>query len=128
MVRNRKAFNESRRTFEYHGGIGANENGNAARSTSWSSSTLSVDGDITSDDDRIPPIPRPRFNPINGVEERGGTSIASILRINAFNIKVPRLCEKIHESGFHRLGFVDDSFGADIEAANRFRVDIEFLQ
>ena len=128
MVRDRRTCNDSRRTFEYHRGIGTNENGNAASATSWSSSTLGIDGDVTSHDNGIPPIPGPRLNPVYGVEERGGTTIASILRIDTFNIKVPRLCEKIHESRFHRLGFVDDSFSADVEAANRFRVDIEFLQ
>jgi hypothetical protein len=127
MVRDRTAFNESRRTFEYHGGIGTNKDGNAACTTGWSSSTLSVNGNIASDDNGVPPIPGPRFNPVNGVEKRGGTSMASILRIDAFNIKVPRLGEKIHECRFHRLGFVD-SFSADVKAANRFRVDIEFLQ
>lgn len=128
MVRDRRAYNDSRRTFEYHRGIGANEHGNAARTTSWSSGTLSVDGDIASDDNGVPPIPGSRLDPVYGVEERGGSTIASILRIDTFNIKVPGLCEKIHESRFHRLGFVDDSFSADVEAANRFRVDIEFLQ
>jgi hypothetical protein len=115
-------------TFEDYRGVRSNKHGATTCTTSGTSSSFSVDSDITSKDDSVSTIPGTGLDPIDSIEKGGSGAIARILAINALNIIVSRLRKKVHEGSLDRFGFIDDSFSTDFETTNRFWVDVIFFE
>eukprot|EP00967_Tisochrysis_lutea_P140095 scaffold255466_cov29-Tisochrysis_lutea.AAC.3 len=54
----------------------------------WARRARRIDGDVAADHQRIPPIPRARLDPRDGVEQGGGAAVARVRRRDALNIGV----------------------------------------
>lgn len=119
---------EGRLTFERQRSVRANQHRNGTGTTGWSPTSLSVDSNITTDDNSITTIPRRTLNPVDGVKKGSSASIASILRVNTFDIGVAGCSEELHENGFSGLGFVNDSFRSDINPTNALRVNVVLFE
>ena len=101
-------------TFENDRGVGSNQHSTGSSTTSRPGGTLSVDGNVTGEDNGVSPIPGRRLDPVDGVENCGGGAIAGVLAINPLNIIVAGLREKVHEGGLDGFGLVDDGLSADL--------------
>jgi len=112
------AFAEGRPklTLEDDGGVRSDEHGNGTSTTNGTSSTLSVDGNVTSHDKSVASIPRGALDPVDGVEECGRSTVAGILGVDALNVGV--VAKEVHEDSLDRLGLVDQGLGADVDTAD----------
>lgn len=107
-------------------GVRADEHGNAASTTGRTSVALGVESDVASDDNGVTAVPGRRLDPVDGVEEGVGATVASIDGVNTFNALV--VIEELHEDRLDGLGLVENGLGTDLEAANRGRIDIVVLE
>ena len=114
-------------TFHSQGRVGADEHGDSTGTTGRATAALCVDSDVTANDNRVPSVPRRRLDPVDGVEEGRGGTVAGVLGVDTLDVGVARRLEEVHEHGLDRLGLVDDRLGTDVEATNRARVDIVLL-
>jgi hypothetical protein len=108
--------------------VWSNEYGTCTSTTSGSSGTLGVYGDITAYDNSIASIPRTRLDPVNGIEKCSCSAVASVLGINTLDVEVARLGEEVHEGCLNRLGLVDDGFGANVNSTNGCGVNVVFFE
>ena len=88
-------------TFKNDWGIGTDQHGASSGAASRSGRTLGVDSDVTGKDDGVPSIPGRGLDPVNGVENSGGGAITGVLAVDALDIIVARLCEKVHQSSLY---------------------------
>ena len=58
-------------TFNSQGRVGADEHGECTSTTGGATAALSVDGDVTADDNRVPAVPGGGLDPVDSVEESG---------------------------------------------------------
>lgn len=115
-------------TFEDHRGIGANQHGTCTCTASRASCSLRVYSNVAGDNDGVAAVPRARLDPVNGVEKRGCSTVASVLRVDALNVKVTGLGKEVHEGGLDRFRLVDDSLSADFDATDGFGVNVKLLE
>ena len=115
-------------TFENDRGVRSDQHGAGSSATRGSCGALCVDSDVTGEDDGVPSVPGRRLDPIDSVENGGGGAIAGVFAIDALNIVVARLGEKVHEGCLDRFGLVDDGLGADFQTTDRFGVDVVFFE
>ena len=101
-------------TFENDGGVGSDQHGTGSGTTSGSCGTLGVDGNVTCEDDGVPAVPGRRFDPVDGVKDGGGGTVASVFAVDTLDVKVSRLGEKVHEGRLDGFGLVDDGLGTDV--------------
>jgi len=80
-------------TFENDRGVGTDQHGTGSSTTSRPGGTLSVDGNVTGEDDGVSSIPRRRLDPVDGVKNSRCGAVAGVLAIDALNIIVAGLCE-----------------------------------
>jgi hypothetical protein len=86
--------------------------------------SLSVDSDVSTEDDGVSSVPRRRLDPVNGVEEGGSRTVAGVLGVDTLNVGVAVGLEEVHEDGLDRLGLVDDGLGTDVDSTDRLGVDV----
>lgn len=103
-------------TLEDDGGVGSDEHGNGTSTTNGTSSTLSIDGNITSNDKSVTAIPRGRLDPVDGVEQSRGSTVAGVFGVDALDVGV--VAKEVHQDSLDRLGLVDQGLGADVDAAD----------
>ena len=107
-------------------GVRANKHGDATGTTSGPGIALSIEGNVSSNDDSISTIPGRRLNPVHGVKESVGTTVAGVDGIDTLNASV--VPEQLHQDGLDGLGLVENRLGTDLEAANGVRVDVVVLE
>src|SRR6266545_3394014 len=73
-------------TIENNWGIGPDEHGTCASTSSGTSSALGIYGNIPTNDYSFATIPRARFDPVDGVEQGGSATIAGVLGVDTFNV------------------------------------------
>ena len=77
----RLTFNDQRR-------IRPNQHCTSSHSTDWARAAFFVNGNITTHDNCVPPIPAFRLDPIDGIEQRGGGSVTCILVVYPFDVMI----------------------------------------
>lgn len=117
-----------RLTLEDNRSIGANEHGAGTHTTDRTSRALLVDGNVATHDNSVAAVPRLGLHPVDAVEEGGGRAVAGVLRVDTLNVKVAVLGKEVHKEGLGRLGLVNDSLSADVEATDRLGVDVVLLE
>ena len=80
-------------TFENDWGVGSDQHGAGSGATSRPGGTLSVDSNVTGEDDGVSSVPGRRLDPVDGVENCGCGAIAGVLAIDTLNIIVAGLGE-----------------------------------
>ena len=105
-----------------HWRIGTDQHGDSASSSGWAGIALGIERDVSGHDDGVPPIPRGRLNPVEGVEDGVGAAVAGIDGVHALDIGV--VAEQLHKDGLDGLGLVEDGLRAHLEAANAVCVDL----
>lgn len=115
-------------TFKYQRCARSDEYGTGTGTTSRTSTSFSVDCDITCENNRIATIPRRTFDPVYSIENGSCGAITSVDVIDAFNVAVSSLFEKLHKNGLDRFSLVDDGFSTDIDATDGLGVDIVFFE
>lgn len=105
-------------------GVWTDEHGDGTSSSGWAGVTLGVQGDISSNDNGVTPIPCGGLNPGNGVKEGVGSTVAGVQCVNTLNVGV--LAEKLHEDRLDGLGLVENGLSSDLEASNGVCVDVVF--
>ena len=100
-------------TFENDRGVGSNQHSTGSSTTSRPGRTLSVDGNVTGEDDGVSSIPGRRLDPVDGVENGGSGAIAGVLAVNTLDIVIARLRKKVHKGSLDGFRLVDDGLGAD---------------
>ena len=85
-----------------------------------------VGRDVDRHDYRVPSVPGIGFYPRQCVEEGGRAAVASVHDRGPLDVGVAR--EEVHEHGLGALGFVDEGFGAHLEAADGHGIDAVFLE
>ena len=117
-----------RLTFEDQRSVGSDQTGKSTGSTDGPSGSLGVNGDISSKDDSVPSVPTLALDPVDGVEERGGTSVTGVLAVDSLDIVVTRSGKEVHEDGLYGFRLVNDRLGSNVQPSDRSRVDRVFLQ
>ena len=108
------------------GGVGANKHSNGTSTTSRTSITLGVEGNITGNDDSVTAVPSGRLNPVDGVEESVGTTIASVDGVNTLEVGV--VAEKLHQNSLDGLGLVEDGLSTNLNTTDGVGVDVVVLK
>lgn len=108
--------------------IGTDQGGESTGTTDGSRTTFCVNGDITGEDDGVSSVPRFRLNPVDGVEEGGGGTVACVLGVDTLDIGVSGFGEEVHQDSLDGLGLVDDGLCTDIETTDGLGVDVVLLQ
>lgn len=103
--------------------IWAYEHGHASGAASRSRVALFVERDVASHNNGVTAVPRGRLDPVESVEERVGTTIASVHSVNALNVRITAGLEELHKHRLDGFGLVEEGFGADFEAADRGGID-----
>lgn len=109
-------------------GVGADEHGYAASTTSGTGVALLVESDVASNNNSVTAIPCRGFDPVDRVEERVCSTVAGVHGVDTLDVVVARLLEELHEDRLDRLGLVEQSFGANFETADVLGVDIVLLE
>ena len=117
-----------RLTLEDQRSVGSDQTGESTGSTDGPSGSLGVDGDISSKDDGVPSVPALALDPVDGVEERSGTSVTGVLAVDPLDVHVARSGKEVHEDGLYGLGLVDDRLGPYVQSSDRGRVDRVLFQ
>lgn len=115
-------------TLKDDGRVRSNEHSHTTGSSSGSGRALRVDGNVTGEHDGVSSVPRGRLDPVDGVEERGRSSIAGVLGVDTLNVGVTVRLEQVHKNGLDRLGLVNDGLGSDVESTDRLGVDVVLLE
>ena len=84
-----------------NGSIRANQEGNGTSTTSRAGSTLSVDGDISGNNNGVSAIPGRGLDPVDGVEKSVGTTVAGINRVQTLNVGV--VTKELHQDRLNGL-------------------------
>ena len=79
-------------------GIGTDEHGDTASSTSRTSVALLVERNVTRDHDRVTAIPPRGFHPVDRVEQGVGAAVASVHGIHTLDVEVTGLLEQLHQN------------------------------
>lgn len=111
-----------------NGSVGADEHGNAASTAGRTGVALGVQRDVASDNDCVTAIPSRGLDPVDGVEQRVGATVARVHCVNTLNVVVAALLEQLHENGLDRLGLVEERLGADFQATDGLGVDVVLLE
>lgn len=106
--------------------IRADQHSYATSSASGSRSSLGIERNVSSHDDGVSSIPGRRLEPVDGVEEGVGTTVASIHGIHTLNRGV--FTKQLHEDRLDGLGLVEDGLGTDFETSNGVGVDLVLAQ
>ena len=114
-------FNDQRR-------VRSNQHCTSSHPSYRSRTPFLVNGNVPTHDDCVPSIPRFGLDPVNAIEQRRSGTITRILVVDAFDVMVAGRGEEVHQEGFGRFGFVDKSFGTDVETTDGFGVDVVFLE
>ena len=109
------------------GSVGSDEDSDGASTTGGTSGALGVGSNIGSNNESIATIPGRGLDPVDSVENRGGTSVTSVLGVNPLNIVVARLLEQGHENSLDRLGLVNDGLCTDLEESNILERNVVLL-
>lgn len=88
-------------TLQGQGGIGTDEQGDCTSSTNRPGTSRGVDGNITRDNEGVAAVPARALDPVDGVEERGRSTVASVLGIDTLDVRVG--AKEVHEDGLGRL-------------------------
>lgn len=115
-------------SFDGQGGVGTDEHGYAASATSGTGIALLVQCDVASHHNGVPAVPRRGLDPVYAVEECICAAVAGVYRVHTLNVVVAGLLEQLHQDGLDRLGLVEERLGADLKAANRFRLNVVLLE
>ena len=107
-------------------GVRADKHGDAAGTTGRAGIALGVESDITGDNNGVTAVPGGGLDPVDGVEESVGTTVAGVDGIDTLDVGV--LAEKLHQDGLDGLGLVEKGLGTDLEAADRVGVDLIVLE
>ena len=107
-----------------NGGIRTDQHSHTASTTSGTSSTLGVQGNITADDNGITTVPGGRLEPVETVEDGVGTTVAGIDSVDTLNVGVAVWGKQLHQDRLDRLGLVQKGLSADLEAADGLGVDV----
>lgn len=107
-------------------GVGADQESDGTSTTSGASVTLGVESNITGNNDSIATVPSGRLNPVDGVENSVGTTVASVDSVDTLDVGV--VAEKLHKNTLDGLGLVEKSLGTDLEVTNRVGVDVVVLE
>lgn len=109
-----------------NGGVGADQESDGTSTTSGASVALGVESNITGNNDSIATVPSGRLNPVDGVENSVGTTVASIDSVDTLDVGV--VAKKLHKNTLDGLGLVEKSLGTDLEVTNRVGVDVVVLK
>lgn len=112
---------------EDDGRIGTDEEGNAASTASRAGISLLVESNVTSDNNRVAAVPSGGLNPVDSVENSVSAAVAGVHGIDTLDVGVAGLSEELHKHRLDGLGLVEQSLGADFEAANVLGIDIVLL-
>lgn len=85
------------------GGVGSDQDGDGTGTTGGTGGALGVGGDISSDDNGEATVPGGGLDPVDGVENGSGTTVAGVLGVDTLNIVVAGLLEEGHQDGLDRL-------------------------
>lgn len=106
--------------------IRANQHGDHTGATGWARGTLGVQGDIASNNQSISSIPSRRLDPVDGIKDGVGATVASIDSINALDVGV--VTEELHKNRLDGLGLVENGLGTDFQATNGVGVNVVLAQ
>ena len=106
--------------------VWANKHGHRANTTGWSGGTLRVDSNVACHDNGVSTIPGRRLDPVDGVDNSRGSTVARVDRVDTFNVVV--VAKKLHQNRLDRLGLVQQGLGSDLQSTNRVGVDVVVLQ
>lgn len=109
-----------------NGGVGADQESDSTSTTSGPSVTLGVESNITGNNNSIATVPSGRLNPVDGVENSVGTTVASVDSVDTLDVGV--VAEKLHKNTLDGLGLVEKSLSTDLEVTNRVGVDVVVLE
>ncbi|KAH3662217.1 hypothetical protein OGAPHI_005465 [Ogataea philodendri] len=87
--------------------IRTNQHSNSTCTTGWSGSTFLVNGNVSTNDDRVSSIPSGRFHPVNGIKHGVGTTVTSVQGVNTFDVGV--LTKQLHQDRLGTLTLVEQS-------------------
>jgi len=107
-------------------GVGADQHSDGTGTTSGAGIALGVESDITGNDNSIAAVPSGRLNPVNGVENSVGTTVAGVNGVDTLDVGV--VAKKLHKNTLDRLGLVEKSLGTNLEETNRVGVDVVVLE
>ena len=111
------AQSEKARTLKDKRRVGPNEHRNTSGTSDGPRSSSSVDSNVSCHDKRVPSVPARALDPVDRVEQGGGSSVAGVLGVDPLNVRVAG--EEVHKVGLDRLGFVDKGLRADVDTADR---------
>lgn len=104
------------------------KHGNGAGTTDGAGGTLGVDGNVAGDHDSLTAVPGAALNPVDGVEESRGTTVAGVLAVDTLDVVVARGGKEVHEDRLDRLGLINDCLRTDIETTDAARIDVVLFQ
>ena len=107
-------------------GVRADQESDGASAAGRTSIALGIESDITSNNKTVPAIPGGGLDPVNGVENSVGATIASVDSVDTLDVGV--VAKQLHQNRLDGLGLVEDGLGTDLEAADRVGVDIVVLE
>jgi hypothetical protein len=107
-------------------GVGADQESDGTGTTSGASIALGVESDITGNDNGIATVPSRRLNPVDGVENSVGTTVAGVDGVDTLDVGV--VAKELHKNTLDRLGLVEKSLGTNLEETNRVGVDVVVLE
>jgi hypothetical protein len=107
-------------------GVGADQESDSSSTTSGASIALGVESNITGNDDSIATVPSGRLNPVDGVENSVGTTVASVDSVDTLDVGV--VTKQLHKHTLDRLGLVEEGLGANLEVTNGVGVDVVVLE
>jgi hypothetical protein len=107
-------------------GVGADQESDSSSTTSGASIALGVESNITGNDDSIATVPSGRLNPVDGVEDSVGTTVASVDSVDTLDVGV--VAKQLHKHTLDRLGLVEEGLGANLEVTNGVGVDVVVLE
>jgi hypothetical protein len=108
------------------GGVGADQHSDGTGTTSGAGIALGVESDITGNDNSIAAVPSGRLNPVDGVENSVGTTVAGVNGVDTLDVGV--VAKELHKNTLDRLGLVEESLGTNLEETNRVGVDVVVLE
>lgn len=107
-------------------GVGTDQESDSTGTTSGASIALGVESNITGNDNSIATVPSGRLNPVDGVENSVGTTVASVDGVDTLDVGV--VAKELHKNTLDRLGLVEKSLGTNLEVTNRVGVDVVVLE
>lgn len=106
--------------------VGANKHGNSTASTGGAGGTLSVNSNITSNNNSVTTVPGSRLDPVNGVEKGISTTVAGVVSVDTLDVGV--VAHELHKYRLDTLTLVQKSLGTNLETANILGVQVVLLE